>query len=438
MRRSLARFSDGVLTRLALPTLQQFLRQRATLVCGSFLVIVCFGALAFWLPLGLTSAPIRFVDAWLIAVSAMTATGSSSFDITQICTPAGYVLLAVLFHIGGIGFMSICLTILQQFGVRVFRLRILSGWRLLAGALAIELWVTLLLALSERTLSDEPWQRWGIAFWRASSAFANVGFVSPMGTASTGFDIPSTAVLAITMLIGSLGLPVLVDIVTRNRRMPQTSINIVVTIVLLLSGAVLIALDPLWHIAHTGMTAFEKGFIAFNEALTWRTSGYFATTDIMTLSVLTRAVLLVGMFLGCAPGAMGGGITPTTFAVFVAGVVRSVRGDQTVMLMGQRVSAVVVQRALFILALGISVVLLCTLGLVLIDRVNPAQAVMMATAAYATSNVEVVSYATLHPASLTILSIAMLWGRVGVFAIVLSLYGRATPKSNQAQDIWLG
>jgi hypothetical protein len=103
---------------------------------------VCFGALAFWLPLGLTSTPIRFVDAWLIAVSAMTATGSSSFDITRICTPAGYVFLAVLFHIGGIGFMSICLTILQQFGVRVFRSRILSGWRLLAGAVAIELWVT--------------------------------------------------------------------------------------------------------------------------------------------------------------------------------------------------------------------------------------------------------------------------------------------------------
>jgi len=438
MRRTISRFSRGVLTRLSLPTIQTFLMQRATLVCGSFLVVVAVGALAFWLPIGLTRTPIRFVDAWLIAVSAMTATGSSSFDITQNCTPAGYVLLAVLFHVGGIGFMSICLTLLQQFGVRVFRTRNLSGWRMLVGALAIELWVTLLLALNASPHSDTIWQRWGTAFWHASSALANVGFDSPMGTQSGRVDIPSTAVLAITMLLGSLGLPVLVDLVTRNRRMPQTAINVVVTIMLLVGGAVLIALNPLWHIAHTGMSVFEKGFIAFNEALTWRTSGYFATTDIMTLSVLTRAVLLIGMFLGCAPGAMGGGITPTTFAVFVAGVVRAVRGDQTVMLMGHRVAPVVVQRALIILGLGISVVLLCTLGLVLIDRVPIAQAVMMATAAYATSNVEVVSYATLHPASISILSIAMLWGRVGVFAIVLSLYGRATPKSNQSQHVWLG
>jgi trk system potassium uptake protein TrkH len=386
----------------------------------------------------MTTIPIRFIDAWTLVVSAMTATGSTSIDITQVCTPLGYALLIVLLHVGGVGFMSITLSLLQQFGVRVFRMRRVSGWRLFWGALAIEVWVTMMLALSPHTVDTELWQRFGTAFWRASTAFANVGFPSLTDPTAVAADIPSVAVLAITMLLGSLGLPVLVDLVTRNKKMPQTSVNVLITGAFIAGGAGAIILNPLWHVTHTGLSGFEKGFLAFNEALTWRTSGYIQSSDIMTLSVGTRIMLLVGMFLGCAPGAMGGGITPTTFAVFVSGVARAVRGDQAVTLMGQRIAPLVIHRAVLIVAMGIAIVLLCTAGLLLIDGLTIAQAVMMATAAFATSNVAVVPYAQLHPASLAMLSIAMLWGRVGVFAIVLSLYGRATPKSIHAQNVWLG
>ena len=107
-------------------------------------------------------------------------------------------------------------------------------------------------------------------------------------------------------------------------------------------------------------------------------------------------------------------------------------------LMGQRIAPVVVHRAVSIVGLGILVVLISAGGLWVLDDVSAGAAVMMATAAFATTNIEVVPFAELHPASLALLSIVMLWGRIGVFVIVLTLYGRATPKTVQAQSVWFG
>jgi trk system potassium uptake protein TrkH len=438
MSRTITRIARGILTRLTIPTLQQLLFQRATLVCGSFIVLVFVAAIAFWLPFGLTTVPITFVDAWFLATSVLTATGSSTIDIMQECTPLGRAFIIVLLHFGGIGFMTVVLSLLQQFGVRVFRARRISGWRLLIAALGIELWVSLLLAVHWGALSADPLGRWASAFWYASSAFANVGFGGDLGIPTQQLDITATAVLALTMLLGSLGLPVLVDLVTRNRRMAQTSVNTVVTIALVVVTTTAIVLNPLWHVTHEAYTGAEKAFVALVDALSWRTSGYIADQDIMALSVGTRTLILIGMFIGCAPGAMGGGVTPTTFVVFLSGVYRALRGDTTVTLMGQRIAPVVVHRAVSIVGLGILVVLISAGGLWVLDDVSAGAAVMMATAAFATTNIEVVPFAELHPASLALLSIVMLWGRIGVFAIVLTLYGRATPKTVQAQSVWFG
>jgi trk system potassium uptake protein TrkH len=438
MSRTITRIAQGVLSRLAIPTLQQVLVQRATLVCGSFVALVFGAAVAFWLPLGFTTVPIRFVDAWFLATSAMTATGSSSVDIMRYCTPLGRGVIVLLIHIGGVGFMTLVLSLLQQFGVRVFRTRRVSGWRLLVGALCIELWVSVLLALHWGALVTDPIGRWWDAFWYATNAFANAGFRSTHTMQQGPFDGTAAALLSLTMLIGSLGLPVLVDLVTRNRRMAQTSINTMVTIALVIvtSGALL--LNPLWHVNHATESTAQKMFVALVDAISWRTSGYINDQDIMALSVVTRTLILIGMFIGCAPGAMGGGVTPTTFVVFLSGVYRALRGDHTVTLMGQRIAPMVVHRAVSIVGLGIVVVLLSAAGLWLLEGVSGSIAVMMATAAFATTNIEVVPFSQLHPASLTLLSIVMLWGRVGVFAIVLTLYGRTTPKTVHAQTVWFG
>ncbi len=438
MSRTLTRIAHGILTRLAIPTLQHLLVQRATLVCGSFVALVLSAAVAFWLPLGLTTVPIRFVDAWFLATSAMTATGSTSIDIMRYCTPLGRGVIVLLIHIGGVGFMTLVLSLLQQFGVRVFRARRVSGWRLLVGALCIELWVSLLLAVHWGALGSDPLGRWLDAFWYATNAFANAGFRSTRTVQDAPYDVAAAALLSLTMLIGSLGLPVLVDLVTRNRRMAQTSINTIVTIALVVVTTGALLLNPLWHVNHATESTAQKMFVAMVDALSWRTSGYITDQDIMALSVVTRTLILIGMFIGCAPGAMGGGVTPTTFVVFLSGVYRALRGDHTVTLMGQRIAPMVVHRAVSIVGLGIVVVLLSSSGLWLLEGISGSAAVMMATAAFATTNIEVVPFAQLHPASLTLLSIVMLWGRVGVFAIVLTLYGRATPKTVKAQTVWFG
>lgn len=432
MRQTLSRFSRIVLTRLAIPTAQYTIYRRAVLVCGSFLGLALLAASAFALPIGLTTTPLAFVDAWFLAVSALTASGLHTVDIKNALTPAGYALLTVLLHVGGVGMMSIVLTLMQQFGIRVFRGAPISGWRLLLGALVIEAWVTLLLVV-RADASMGLLQRLGMAFWLASNAFANAGFETRPLLNSTS----ATAVLTVTTLLGSLGFPILVDVVTRKRRLPQTVLNLAVMALLIGAGAIVVGTSPSWRVQHLDSSPADMVLAALGDAIQWRTSGVAAQQNVLALPPGTRATLLLLLFLGCAPGAMGGGVTPTTFVVFVAGIIRMLRGDTTVTVMGQRVPPLVIQRATVIIGMGVALILITTAVLVGFDAVALDQAFLLATAAFATSNIDITPLHTLSGLGITTLSVAMLWGRIGVFAIVLTLYGRTAPKAVQQQQIWM-
>jgi trk system potassium uptake protein TrkH len=432
MRQTLSRFSRIVLTRLAIPTAQYTIYRRAVLVCGSFLVLALISALLFVAPLGLTQRRVAFGDAWFLTVSALTASGLQSVDIQTVLTPLGYGVLTLLLHIGGVGMMSIVLTLMQQFGIRVFRSQPISGWRLLAGAVVIELWVTALLFLS-LPAGTMGWERAGTAFWYASNAFANAGFASPLPQSAQ----TAGALITLTTLLGSLGFPILVDVVTRKRRLPQTILNLGVMALLVGIGAIAVGISPSWQAQHTGAAALDLSLAAVGDAIQWRTAGVTSEQHILSLPAGTRATLLLLLFLGCAPGAMGGGVTPTTFVVFVAGVIRMLKGDPTVTVMGQRLPPTVIQRASLIIAAGVGLVVTTTGILALVDAVPIDQAFLLATAAFATSNVDVTPLQSLTPLSTAALSIAMLWGRIGVFAIVLTLYGRTSSKHLHTQPYWL-
>ena len=158
----------------------------------------------------------------------------------------------------------------------------------------------------------------------------------------------------------------------------------------------------------------------------------------MQLPVLARIGLLVAMFVGCAPGSMGGGVTPTTVVVMVLAGWNLVRQRRGVQLFGQTLPQPFVRRAAIILVSGVVVVCLSALLIAVIDQIALDRAVVLATAAFATSSVSDTATTPLSGIVTTILSVGMLWGRVGVFLIVSAFYGEKLPKNSEKQTVWLG
>jgi hypothetical protein len=81
----------------------------------------------------------------------------------------------------------------------------------------------------------------------------------------------------------------------------------------------------------------------------------------------------------------------------------------------------------------------CSIALLvaLIDGVAADYAVVLATAAFATSNVNAESLHHLSWLSTTLLGMGMLWGRIGVFLVIASLYGHIQSK-HPASEVWAG
>ena len=415
-------------------------QKRTALVGSAFLGSAFVAAMLFWLPLGFSQQAMSLGDAWFLAVSALTASGAAIQPIATTLTPAGMWLVVVLLHGGGAGFMSITIGVLQRLGVPIFAHTKIRGWRLFAAVLLIEAWAGALLGWHWRGLYDTLPQAFFAGLFHATSAFANAGFdwmtaTSPLLPMMN--DLPSLAIIGTTVMIGSLGLPVIVDVISNRRKLAQTTISLSVMGLLLAGGMVSLLISPAWQSAHAQQSWGQQVLYAGFDALAWRTAGIFQHDDVMQLPVLTRIGLLVAMFVGCAPGSMGGGVTPTTVVVMVLAGWNLIRQRRGVQLFGQTLPQPFVRRAALILVSGVVVVCLSALLIAVIDQVALDRAVVLATAAFATTSVDATGV-PLSGVATTILTVGMLWGRVGVFLIVSAFYGEKLPKNSEKQTVWLG
>ncbi|MCX6014655.1 MAG: hypothetical protein NT020_03570 [Chloroflexales bacterium] len=416
-------------------------QKRTTLVCGSFLGSAFIAAMLFWLPLGFSQQSMSFADAWFLSVSALTASGATMQPIATAITPAGMWLLLVLLHGGGAGFMSVTIGLLQRLGVPIFAHTKIHGWRLFCAVVIIEVWAGALLGWHWRGLYDSLPQAFFAGLFHSTSAFANAGFdwmtaKSPLLPMMN--DLPSLAIIGTTVMIGSLGLPIIIDVISNRRKLAQTTISLGVLGLLLFGGIVSLLISPEWQVAHAQQSWSHKLLYAAFDALAWRTAGIFQHDNVMQLSVIARIGLLIAMFVGCAPGSMGGGVSPTTVVVMILAGWNFLRNRRGVQLFGQTLPIQFVRRAAMIMVSGVAVVCVTTLLLVGIDHIAVDRAVVLATAAFATSSLHDTLATPLSGIATSILTIGMLWGRVGVFLIVSAFYGEKLTKNAQEQSIWLG
>lgn len=335
----------------------------------SFLAIIAVGGILLSLPFA--AAPGRHVtilDAFFTSVSAVCVTGLIVVDTPIDLSLFGQVVVMLLIQAGGLGYMTLSTVFAAALGRSVTlqeRLTLqealnaqdMEGLVRFAGTvlkltLAFELTGAAVLALwwsSTLGLGRAAWY----GLFHSVSAFNNAGFALwSDNLVSWRGDWVVNLVITGLIIAGGLGFFVWAELLrgrtTRVKLSVHTRLVLLATILLLVGGTLtLLALE--WNnvatLAHLPLG--EKVLAAWFQSVTTRTAG-FNTIDIGAMTAPSLFVMMGLMFIGASPGGTGGGVKTSTFAITLAALWSTVRGEDDTVIFKRRLAPELVAKAFFV------------------------------------------------------------------------------------------
>ena len=405
-------------------------------VAAAFGVAITAGTVLLWLPAATESGQeTSFSDALFTATSAVCVTGLVVVDTGSHWSTFGELVILGLIQIGGFGIMAVTSLLALAFSGRLgLRIRMRAGTevgvlglgdirrvlRVIAGVtvvvegvtaivLAVSLWVA-----HGRGLGRAVYE----GVFHAVSAFNNAGF-SLYADSLVGFvgSPIFSAAIAVAVIIGGLGFPVLSDVRGRLRSPRRWGLH---------SKVIVSATIGLLVVGISVMTAFEwtnpdtLGPLAFGEKLVAgamsgvmpRTAGFNAV-DIGGMHPATLLVTNGLMFIGAGNASTGGGIKIATFAILGWAIWAELRGDPDVTLFHRRVDVSLIRHALAIALIGVAAVMVGAVAILGLSDAELGAALFESTSAFATVGLTTGLTPTLsEPARMVVIAL-MFIGRVG-------------------------
>jgi trk system potassium uptake protein TrkH len=419
------------------------------LIIVGFLVLMALGTVLLKLPVS-TERGISWVDAMFVSVSAGSVTGLSTVDFPTTFTTFGAVVVMVLVQLGGLGIMTVTTMAALFVGQRVgFRnliavresiesvdsprnvLRLLL--QIARITFAVELLAAIALSVAFIRRGMPPVESVFQGVFHAIMGFCNAGLVN----LESGSLIPYAGdwlvvgTLALAIILGGLGFPVLVDLYryrTDRRLTVHSRLVLITSAVLLLVGIVSVAAME-WSNAGTlgGQSLSTRLAMSVFQGVTARTAGFF-TVSYPEMRDPTLVVQTLLMFVGTAPTSTGGGIKVTTLALVFLIIVSQVRGQDRITLFWRTLPRSLVAKALSVLALASLLVFLSTLALMISDGLELLPALFEVTSAFGTVGLSLDVTPNLSIFGKILISVVMFLGRVGPITFVVALAVRqSTP-----------
>ena len=420
------------------------LRHPTRLLPTAFLAALAVGTGLLMLPAARAAGePAPFLVALFTAASSVFITGMSTVDTATYWSPTGQGIILGLIQVGGFGIMTFATVLGLMVSRRLaLRTRLVAQaetrslnlgevrallLRVLAMMVGFELVVAAVLTARFRTTYDDSF---GTALWHgvfhAVSAFNNAG-TTLYPDSFMGFvgDPWICGTVAVAVILGGLGFPVLLELYREWRKPRYWSIHTRLTVwgsaILLLLGA-------------GAVTAFEWSNPATLGPLNWwqtlvggtfsgvspRTAG-FNSIDYAAARPETLALTNVLMFIGGGSAGTSGGIKVTTFFLLAFVIWAEVRGEDDVNVGARRVPAQTVRQAVTVALLGVGIVALGTLVLLLITDLPFDRVLFEATAAFSTAGLSTGITAGLPPAGQLTLVALMFIGRVGTITVASAI-----------------
>lgn len=392
-----------------------------------------------------------FSVAFFTAVSAVSTCGITVVNTTTFWSFFGQVVILIAIQLGGLGVMTFASTIALGISRRVrVSQRILTANELgtsklseVKSVITVVLIITAvaelltflillpeLFRLSKGNVGTTLWQ----ALFYAVSSYNNTGFTpdaSGLHVSSWGVGLP----ILVSAFVGTLGFPVVLNIYkcTRNHQSPKrwslhTKLTLTTTAILVIFSLLWFLIVE-WHNAAVFPTddMALKVRRALSAAVTPRSAG-FDISWVPNISEKSKVFMGVLMFIGAGSSSTAGGIRVTTFAVIALICRAAFTGHRDVTAFRKRIPRRVQMTAISVTASCLLLVLVGALALMFVSNCTFADGMFDVCSAFSLAGYSSGVASASNPATLFILAIAMIVGRLGPMTIAYAISRPMAPE----------
>ncbi|ASK61206.1 Ktr system potassium transporter B [Virgibacillus phasianinus] len=404
-----------------------------------FLILIAVGGLLLKLPFA-TKMPISWIDAFFTSASATTVTGLWVVDTHTAYTLFGQIVILVLIHIGGLGFMTFAIMLIIFFGRRIgLRQRLIIQEQLqtpIGGIIKLVKRVVFFALIIEAVGVILLSYRWvpEMGFWKGIyysifhvvAAFNNAGFALwPDSLSGYVGDPVVNIVITLMIMTGGIGFTVLHDIwYSKNFRSLSlhSKIMIVGTIIINVVSILVIFIIEFDNPNTLGSLSFtDKWWAAYFQGISPRTAG-FNTIPIGELEEQTNVWMMLIMFIGAGSVSTGGGIKLTTFIVILLAVGSFLKQkNQNPKAFGRRIDIKIVYRALAIVVTSLAFIFIAVFILLITEDIEFLPLFFEVVSAFGTVGLSMGITAKLSVIGKLVIMFMMYLGLVGPLTIMLSV-----------------
>lgn len=428
----------------------------------SFLLAIFVGTGLLALPFASadgTATPI--VDALFTATTSVCVTGLVTVTTASHWSLFGQVVILTLIQIGGLGVVTMTMTILLALGKKVslrnrmllgdaFNLDSLKGTvrflkKAFAGTFLVEGIGALLcmpVFISEYDIGKGIWY----SVFHSVSAFCNAG-IDVLGDSSLMPYVHNVWLNLVTMLLiilGGIGFVVwwdVLDLVKRkmnadtkkNARLSSltlhTKIVVTMTVFLIIGGALLYLVFEYENPNTIGnFGTGEKILASLFQSVTTRTAG-FATISQKELTPPSVVITLLLMFIGGSSVGTAGGVKTGTVAIILLSVWSTVKGQEDVTCFKRRISEKNIRKAVAVVTISFLMSLVALGAMLILEKGDIVDIIFEVYSAIGTVGISRDYTATVGLAGKIILCICMFLGRIGPIAMVIAFAMRDKQES---------
>mgnify|MGYP003276261643 CR=1 FL=1 len=397
---------------------------------------------------------VSFVDMLFMAISTVSVTGLSTFDINSVFNDNGIILLEILFQVGGLGIMMIS-TAFVIFSKRRITLKQrqlimtdmnqprLSGIvRLIRITFAILIWFQLLFGtfFSIYFYYRGYFDRWRDAvfygFYQAISAVTNSGFdVTGDSIKPFAHDYFFLILIMFLIFVGGIGFPVLMECrewllyKRSNAKLPFrfslfTKLAVLAFVILFVSGTVLIYLLEKDHL-----------FQDSNMSVKWINSMFYSITtrnaglqihDLGDFQITTLIIFSLLMFIGCSPSSVGGGIRTTTVAIIGLYLYSFLKSEDNINIFGRRIDQDDVRKSVVVFMLSLGMCFFCIVFLSATEEQTLISIIIEVTSAFGTTGLSSGITGDLSVVGKITIATLMFIGRIGMLYTLMLFVPKET------------
>lgn len=414
------------------------------LIAGGFFIIILTGTLLLMLPCATRHGEsTSFLTALFTATSATCVTGLIVVDTFTHWTLFGQVVLLCLIQIGGLGFITIGITvsmllrrkiglkerglIQESFNVIELRGMVRLTRRVILGTFLFEFVGAVLLA---GCFIPKMGVLQGLYYgvFHSVSAFCNAGFdlmgrYSRFSSLTAYYNHPVVVItIMLLIIIGGLGFIVWSDLYEHRLQFRKyalhTKIVVTATLVLVFGGALLFyGMEQ--NRLFAGMSIPDKILSSLFCSVTPRTAG-FNTTDVGGLTDGSKLLTVILMFIGGAPGSTAGGVKVTSIVVLLVYLKANLTRTVGYNIFGRRLDDDALRKAAAVFCTNLTLAMAAVLILCGIQNFNGVDALLEVFSAISTVGMTAGLTTRLNAVSRFVIILLMYLGRVGSLSFAMS------------------